>query len=394
MSLSNSTTPEIVNKIFILLVVLALITALDALIPSPSDCSWDFRISLWGPSNRLVRGQTPYTQDTSYGPYSGIWMPQIIGAFLFLGLLPCPVAAKIWFISEIAGLFLMIWLVAGRKLPSPTLFGFCLLLVLLFPPMYIHFAMGQISILITVLVMLVVFLPKEDHSPLTLRWWIPLFLALGLAKHLLGVLVYPGLLVGVYRHQGMGAAIKLITLTAGWVALLILPVSLIDPGWLQGFLDVTLGNINIPWDLPVPLVQLRMNLGSTGIVLWALIFLAILSFVFWLWLNYDAKLAVLWSLALTPIATPYCSSWDFVLIVPLMLWLLIQLQSKLARIGLILGALLIDLLQVTTRWHTRIPDGRYWWVPIAFLVVFILSIGVEQMLMMIKTSTLIMGKPD
>lgn len=362
------------KKNILIVAAIALIIAFATLTPSPPVCSWDFRGSLWGPSYMLLHGQTPYSLNTPYGPYPGIWMPQVIGAFFIVGWLPCWVAAKIWFLTELAGLSLMIWLVAGRKLPSPALFGLCLLLIFLFPPLYFHFAIGQISILITVLVMLVVFLSGEESSPLTLRWWMPLLLAIGLAKPQLGVMVYPGLLVGMYCHRGVGAAAKLVLLTAGWVALLIIPVSLIDPGWPQGFLNITLGNFKVLWDLPTPFVQLRISMGATGFVLWVLIFLACLGFVLWLWIKRDAKLALLWSLALTPIATPYCSSWDFILIMPLLLWLLIHLQSRLARTVLVLGVFLVDILQVAMRWHTSIPDGRNWWVPVALLAVAILTV--------------------
>ncbi len=367
------------KKIFLVTAALVLIIAFATLTPSSPVCSWDFRGSLWGPSYMLLHGQTPYSLNTPYGPYPGIWMPQLIGAFFIVGLFPCWVAAKIWFISELAGLALMIWFVAGRKLPSPALFGLCLLLVFFFPPLYIHFVIGQISIFITVLLMLVVFLSCDEHSLLTLHWWAAVFLAIALAKPQLGVLVYPGLLVGMYRSRGSGASAKLVLLTAGWVLLLIVPVSLIDPGWPQGFLNITLGNVNVLWDLPTPLAQLRASMGSTGIVLWALLFLACLGFIVWVWLNRDARLALLWSLALTPIATPYCSSWDFMLMAPLLLWLLIHLQSRLARTALVLGALLVDILQVAMRWHTSISDGRNWWVPPAFLAVFILAVTLNQL---------------
>ncbi len=179
-------------------------------------------------------------------------------------------------------------------------------------------------------------------------------------------------------RRGVGEAAKLMLSTAGWVALLIIPVTLLDPGWLQGFLNITLGNIKVLWDLPTLLVQLRIWMGTIGIVLWALIFLVCLGFTLWLWLYRDAKLALLWSLALTPIATPYCSSWDFMLMMPLLLWLLIDLQSRLARTALLMGALLVDILQVAMRWHTSLPDGRNWWVPVTLLAVFILAGALHQ----------------
>lgn len=364
------------KKIILLLAATLFIAAFATLTPSPAVCSWDFRGSLWGPAYMLLHGGTPYTHNTPYGPYAGIWMPQLIGAFFPLGWLPCWVAAKLWFLSEIAGLFAMIWLVAGHKLPAPWLFGAGLLLIFLFPPLYTHLIIGQISIFITVLLMLVVFQFREEPAP-GLHWWAPLFLAIALAKPQLGVLVYPGLLVWAFRKGGYISAGKLMLYTALWVLVLIVPVTLIDPAWPKGFLDITLGNTQVVWDLPNPFVQLKVSLGMVGILLWALIFLGCLGFTLWLWRTQDARLALLWSLALTPIATPYCSSWDFMLMVPLLLWLLIHTPSNLARLALILGALAIDGLQFAARLRANIPDGENWWVSIALLGVMALALGIQ-----------------
>ncbi len=328
----------------------------------------------------FLNGPTVYTQDTPYGPYSGIWMPHVIGAFFPLGWLPCLVAAKFWFVLELVCLILMIWLIAGRKLPSPKLFGLCLLLIFLFPPLYLHLTNGQITILTTVLLMLVIFLPRYDYPPISLPLWMSFFLALALAKPLIGVLVYPGLLVKAYQQHGFRGAVNLILSIVGWVVLLIVPLSLIDPGWQKGFIDVITFNVGYPWDLPVPYAQLKFALGPLGIFLWALIFVICLGIVLWLWLNQNPKVALLWSFALTPIATPYCSSWDFILMLPLLLWLLIHTKSLFARWVLIAGYLLVIFFQISLRWHTNdIPDGSNWWIPISLLVVFILTLGLDYM---------------
>jgi uncharacterized membrane protein YjgN (DUF898 family) len=67
------------------------------------------------------------------------------------------------------------------------------------------------------------------------------------------------------------------------------------------------------------------------------------------------------------------------LMMPLVLWLMIHLKSRLARLGLVLGVFLIDIFQVAMRWHSSVSDGRNWWVPVALLAIFILSLGIEQM---------------
>jgi hypothetical protein len=375
-----STTDSPLTKITLLAVGLALLGAFVFLAPSPVVCSWDFRGSLWGPSYMLLHGLTPYSWNTPYGPYPGIWMPQTIGAFFVIGFLPCWLAAKFWFLSEIFGLLLIIWLASGKKMPSQTLFAISLLLIFFFVPLYIHLGIGQISIFITVMVMLVVFLPKEGYPPDHLAWWMPLLLALGLAKPQLGILVYPGLLAGMLRYKGLRGGIRLVLSIAAWIIVLIVPLFLLDSGWVKGFLNITLGNTSVTWDLPVPMVQLRAALGAPGVLLWALIFLACLSFTLWLWLKRDARLALVWSLALTPIATIYCSSWDFMLMIPLLIWTLLRLQTIPARIVLVGGALLVDILQVAQRWKTSLPDGRNWWIPPFLLAVIALAIGIEHLI--------------
>jgi hypothetical protein len=368
------------KKISLILFAIAFIIAFVALTPTPEICSWDFRGSLWGPSHMLLNGQTPYSKVTPYGPYPGIWMPHLIGALFPIGWLPCWVAAKLWMITELVGLVFMIWLVAERKLPSPMLFGLCLLLIFLFPPLYVHLSIGQISIFITILLLMIIFLPRDDYPPSSIPWWMSLFLALALAKPQLGILVYPGLLVRMYQKQGVTGSLKLIASIAGWILLFLIPLTLLDPVWPRGFLEIITENIGVPWNLPNLYVQLKFALGSAGIILWAVIFISCLAVVLWLWLNRDPKIAMLWSLALTPVATPYCSSWDFVLMLPLLLWLLIYKENVFTRIVLVVGVFLVAILQVVMRWQVEnIPDGSNWWVSISLLVVFILTLGVDYL---------------
>jgi hypothetical protein len=184
----------------------------------------------------------------------------------------------------------------------------------------------------------------------------------------------------MYQKKGMEGALKLILSIAGWVILLIIPLFLIDPDWPKGFIDVITSNMGIQWNFPVPYVQLKFALGSLGIILWMLIFATCLGFVLWLWLNRNPRIALLWSLALTPIATLYCSSWDFVLMLPLLLWLLIHAKSLPARLVLVAGYVLINIVQVSLRWqNSGILDGSNWWISISLLAVFLLTFGLDYL---------------
>ncbi len=369
------------KKILLTLIIASIIIAFATLTPVPdTSCSWDFQISFWGPAHLLVHGGHPYTEVTPYdGDFSGRWLPQLIGAFFMIGWLPCWVAAKFWFVTELAGILFIIWLVGGRKLPSLKAFSLSLLLIALFPPLYVHLQSGQIAIFIAVLLLVIIFLPKYDYPQYPFSWWIPLFLALALAKPFLGVLVYPGLLAKMYQHHGKTGAIRLILATAGWIIALMVPLTMIDPQWLDGFIYIVIKNWGVPWNFPIPYVQLKNTLGTLGIILWALIFSISLAGVLWLWLKKNSKTALVWTLALTPIATPYCSSWDFVLMLPLLVWLVLYTKSVLAKLVLIVGYLLISYFQIHMRLvNTEISDGANWWVPISLFTIFCFTFWLDH----------------
>ena len=252
--------------------------ALIWLTPSPVICAWDFHNSLWGPANLVLQGQAPYSLEPPYGPYLAVWMPQTIGAFLYLGLLPCWLASKLWYGLAFAAMLAMIWYTGGCKLPKPALFGLCFLLIFLYPPIYVHFIIGQYSLLFVLLMLLVVFEPRA-------RPWIPLLLAVGLAKPQLGVLIYPGLLASEIRRAGVRSAARLVLSTGGVLALLTLPLFIGYPGWVSQFITVEAANMAKQWALPTLFVNLGLWLGRPGQAIWAALFLAGLAVTLRLWLS-------------------------------------------------------------------------------------------------------------
>jgi len=343
--------------------------------PAPVICSWDFHNSLWGPANMVLHGLTPYTfhppYSPPYWPVPAVWMPQSIGAFIWLGMLPCSIASKLWFVVEIGGLLAVVWILAGRRLPSRGLFAASLLLIFLFPPLYYHFLLGQYAILFLTLVLLVVYVPGI---------WIAtsLILAIALAKPQLGILVYPGILIWVWRTRGTGAMFRLFIFTVLSVTLLTLPLFFGYPAWPNDFLYVTTSNLGKPWELPTLYVLLTVGLGRTGFIIWLSLFLAVACLCMWLWLKRDAKIAVLISLALTPVVTTYASSWDFVLLLPALIGLLLHVKTTFARVMLVGGAFLLDIIIIATRWHNDISDGSQWWIPLALLIIMAMGLWSER----------------
>ena len=323
----------------------------------------------------VLQGLTPYTFHPPYLPpywqVPAVWMPQSIGAFVWLGLLPCSFASKIWFGIEISGLLVVVWMLAGRILPSRGLFAASLLLIFLFPPLYIHFLLGQYSILFLTLVLLVVYVPGV--------WRIaPLLLAVALAKPQLGILVYPGILIWVWRTRGTGGLFRLATFTVLSVVVLTLPLFFGFPAWPSDFLYVTTSNLGKPWELPTLYVLLTVALGRTGFIIWLSVFLMVACLCIWLWLKRDAKIAVLISLALTPVVTTYASSWDFTLLLPALIGLLLRVKTTFARVMLVGGVFLVDIIIIMTRWRNEISDGSQWWIPLALLMIMGLSLVSER----------------
>lgn len=333
-------------------------------------CGWDFHNSLWGPVNMLVHHSTPYTYDTPYGPYPGVWMPPSLGFFFFMGYFPCDPVQKLWLLAEIAGMIWAIWMIADYKFPRPWILAVCLIGFFLFPPLWFHIMLGQFPMLFVTMMMMVVYLPQVKRLT-------PLLLVLGLTKPQLAILVYPGLVISAWRKEGFRQAAWLVLSTGILAALCTIPLFLYFPGWLEDFLFITFKNFGVPWDLPTLFVQLPARLGTAGYLIWAMAFFAAIIISLWLWSQKDVKTALIFSLAMTPMVTPYASSWDFLLLIPAFFFLTIKLKTKAARAVLLLGMVSVFIAQIAARWNHPVNDGSQWWIPPTLILVYLLSLAVE-----------------
>jgi hypothetical protein len=83
---------------------------------------------------------------------------------------------------------------------------------------------------------------------------------------------------------------------------------------------------------------------------------------FRLWLTRDVEEAIVWSLALTPLVTPYVWSWDFVMVLPLFAVTAMRSRNKLQLAILVFGYLVCWL--IAWRILESNPNNvRYWWIP-------------------------------
>lgn len=363
---------------YILLGILVII-GLVFFTPSKGICSWDFQHSIWGPAELLVYGQPPYQLNPPYGPYIAPWWPQIIGVNFWMGWLPCWTAAKLWLAIELAGLGFSIWLLNYRKKPTPRQLGLMLLVVFLFPPVYTHIHLGQFSLLFITLMVMTAFTGRERFPSAKQLSWVSLLAVLGAAKPQLTVLIYPGIIAATWKRQGMSGLARLLGASLGWLAICLIPLFAFYPGWISGFMEVTRYNLNAGWNLPTPFIQLYLHLGITGLFIWLLFFFSSLALSIYLWVKKGERVGLIWTMALTPLVTTYCSSWDFTLLLPLFFWQFLNYQSGLSRGILISGMFLVDIWQVVPRLGKNdIPDSSQWWIPPALITVFVLSMLVER----------------
>lgn len=322
--------------------------------------SWDFRNNLWGPSRLLLHGQSPYKIESLFENSNSLWMPMTIGAFFPIGFLPLQQASNLWIAANIMGLLLIVWLSSGQRKPSIRLFAIGLIIAFLFPPTIDHLRLGQITIIITLLFIIVTHWENKLH-PLILS----LILAVALSKPQLAVLVFPGLVCSYIKSYGVRTTIKLAALFFLGIIILLIPLYLSYSHW---FFDFTIAvRSNPSWAHPSSLIALTTWLHEFGGVAWAGIAIAVFTLNIWIWLNLPRKEAVLWSMALTPLATPYIWSWDFVMIIPLFIASLFQFKLISARLFLLLGYISCWGLAVKILCGGDVSNYYYWWVP-AFLL--------------------------
>jgi len=117
--------------------------------------SWDFRNNLWAPSYLMIHGQSPYNIDLLFSNSNAVWMPMIIGIFFPLGLMPLQQASNLWLVINFLALLFLIWISSSLRLPSRHFLFIAAITVFLFPPVITHLHLGQFSIGITILFLVV-----------------------------------------------------------------------------------------------------------------------------------------------------------------------------------------------------------------------------------------------
>lgn len=315
---------------------------------------WDFRNNLWAPSYLLLQGESPYDISSLYERGNPVWLPMAIGSFFPLGILPLPQAAMVWRLSSIGVMVGLVWLVAEEKRPSIFIFAIGVLAIALYPRTIAHIQLGQFSLLATFLYLLAVVLMQRHRS-----WLAALLVAVALAKPQLGLLAAMGLVIMAYHQQKLWGATWFVLAVGMWCGVLTLPLFLLYPNWVPDF--ITALQQNPVWVQPSLFSLLPAWLGWPGWVIWGILFGGVAVVNGWLWWRRPGLVAMLGSLALTPLVSPYIWSWDFVLLLPLFVWALFRVRRLEAHGLLWVGYLLNWGLMLWVVLHTDGSDHYFWW---------------------------------
>jgi hypothetical protein len=353
--------------ILMLFSMLAILSGIFVIYSTAFTC-WDFRNNLWGPAHLLTQRQSPYRVDMLFDLGSAVWMPMVVGLFFPLGFLSLQQASNLWFVFNLGWFLLILWISSGYRRPSVWLFTISILLGFLFPPLVTHFWSGQISILITLLFLVAA--TWNDEMPAIL---LAALMAVGLSKPQLAILVLPGFLINRIKKSGIQNTLQLVAYLIGCILILAVPLFLAYPNWFPDF--VLELQQNPSWAHPSSLYFLRNAVPEIGAAIWVMLTIMVFALNIWLWTILPSRDAIYWSLALTPLVTPYIWTWDFVLILPLFIFCLFRAKTKLS-LGILLGGYLICWGLITNmKLHDEVNETFFWWVP--WLLIGVIITGVS-----------------
>jgi len=313
----------------------------------------DLYNELWGPAYLLVHGQSPYNTAPLHANLPAAWLPMSIGAFFPLGWLGEETAARVWAALSASALACLLCLLQAEKMNLPNTLALAFL-VFFFPPALDHVHLGQFSLVVALSWVL-----AQKTNFLQAAW-----MALALTKPHLGILALLGFLQKEKERGGLRAALLLMAKIAAACILLCLPLFIGYPQWIPDFIIAQ--RQNPAWLYPSLYIVFKRMLGAWGIALWALSALALAALNARLWKKLPAQNALAWSLALAPLVTPYVGSWDFVLLLPLLIVSYINANWK-GKLFLWVAYLAAWGMMAKIQMSVPSHNLYYWWVPLWFI---------------------------
>jgi len=324
----------------------------------------DFFNNLWAPANLLLQGKSPYDTASLHPILPPLWYPMAIGFFFPLGWFSEGLALQIWYIFNIIELCIVIFLVQGgnRSLYTTVILA---LLCFFFPFVLSNYNLGQFSITAMLCMMLSAYFSDSGHD-----WLAACSLALALSKPQLGILAMFGLGVFYFQRNGLRGDIKFGSQTFLMVLLMSLPLFIFFPTWIPDWLK-SIQSIQL-WQHPSLISMLRQSIGQWATFTWILIMIPVLWITYLLWKKYHPPEAMMWSLGITTIITPYIWSWDFVLLLPIWMYTFARAEWRIKTFLLILYA--ISWYGIA---HVQLQESSdqhsFWWVPLWFIGVTLIA---------------------
>ena len=280
-------------------------------------------------------------------------------------------ASNLWFVFNIIWFLLIIWISSGSLRPRPVLFATALLLSLIFPPSVTHFWSGQVSILIT-LALLAAVLWSDKMSV----GWLAILMTISLSKPQLAVLVLPGFMIDTIKKEGAQKSFHLLLYLIGCILLFTIPLFVAYPAWFPDFIWSLQQNPS--WAQPSTLHFLRSLIPNGGEAIWFMLVISLFMLNIRLWTTLPNQDAIYWSLALTPLITPYIWTWDFVMLLPLFIASLFRAKTKISLVVLLGGYLLSWGLIMNLKNQGEVNEAFFWWVPWMWIAFVIGGVWIES----------------
>lgn len=350
---------QIYASFFVLAVVGVLVSYLfwDFMLPR-----MDFFNNLWGPAYLLVQGKSPYDTASLNPVLPAVWFPMSIGFFFPLGWLSETLALQVWFIFNIIELCVVIYLAQGfkRSVYDSVVLA---LLCFFFPFVLNNYNLGQFSITAMLCLMLSAYFSSSKHD-----WLAACCLALALSKPQLGIIAVFGLSTFYFQRKGFKGLFQFGLQTFLMALLMSLPLFVLHPAWIPDWLRSM--QANHVWQHPSLFFILDRSMGVWGIFVWMTILVLAIGISYWIWAKFPPQVAMMWSLGITTIVTPYIWSWDFVFLLPIWMYTFTQVDWKRKTLILIFyiiawyGMALVQMRESS-------DNSLFWWVPVYFVAVIV-----------------------
>lgn len=334
--------------------------------------SWDFRNNLWSPVSLLVQGESPYNIQSLSPDGGAVWFPIVIGLFFPLGWISFSYASVLWLVLSVGLIIVLVIIAANGEKPRILPFSLGLLVIFLHPRVIAHLQLGQYTIFAVISFLLATYVFAKGKL-----FWTAFFVAIALAKPQLGFLIVPGIAIACFHRDGLKSAIKYISYLIVITVLFSIPLFIGYWNWIPDFFAALQQNPG--WAQPSLLSILGSRLGAAGILIW-LITAVIFSLINgWIWYRLPPTDAIYWSLALTPLVTPYIWSWDFVMIMPLFVRTLYEIR-RIPSYAILLGGYAVSwwgMFQIIMQ--TNGDDQYFVWVSWTTFILILIALALEKM---------------